>query len=97
MDIHLTHLIVQVEVLAIALHEVLVHQRAQVRQKVLAPQKARAKVQVVTLIRVQINQIPIAILINLVLLQNQVLSQSSLMQSMTKCKFSSSRYTTEVK
>lgn len=83
-DINLTHLIVQVEVLAIALHEVLVHQRAQVRQKVLALQKARAKVQIVTLIRVPINQTQIAILTNLVLLQNPVQNQNSLMQSMTQ-------------
>ena len=82
-DIHLTHLIVQVEVLAIALHEVLVHQRAQVRQKVLALQKARAKVQAVTLIRVQINQTQTS-QINQAVLQNQVLNQSNLMQSMTQ-------------
>ena len=78
MDIHLTLHIVQAEVLAITRQEVLVHQGVQVLQKAranLTHQKARAKVQAVTLIRVQINQ---------AVLQNQVLSQSSLMQSMTR-------------
>lgn len=46
--------------------------------------RAQAKVQTVTLIRVQTNQIPIAIQINQAVLQNQVLSQNSLMQSMTQ-------------
>ena len=49
--------------------------------------RAQAKVQTVALIRVQTNQIPIAIQINLTnqaVLQNRVLSQSSLMQSMTQ-------------
>lgn len=49
--------------------------------------RAQAKVQTATLIRVQTNQIQIAIQINLItqaILQNQVLSQSSLMQSMTQ-------------
>ena len=80
MDTHLILHIVQVEVPAIALHEVLVHQRTQVHQKVLALQKARAKAQTVTLIRVQINQIQTS----QVVLQNPVLSQNSLMQSMTQ-------------
>ena len=49
--------------------------------------RAQTKVQTATLITVQTNQIPIAIQINLItqaILQNQVLSQSSLMQSMTQ-------------
>lgn len=86
-DIHLTHLIVQVEVLVIARQEVQALQKVlQAARANLAHQRVQAKVQIVTLIRVQINQTQTSQinLINQAVLQNQVLSQSSLMQSMTQ-------------